>query len=358
MGIELVKLNPPAEAVDTRRSFMDAVTDLCQNCHLAQLENPAEWPDAANADIAAANTLFRFLAEDLTAITGVKCHPPVFTDVLDTAGYQSYKTVEDRVAGLKAAFVQAVQDRVRQALKAMRENYIADDRSRVVKRERLGRSEYNVYAKTIYPLTPVDFFQDVAMFKFPHGKGQERKVYEFGLSTWAMVAPDDHNMSIPIRTMQKLEVLKTTHFNYHPKVLRGVLVRKSEVEMNKREFFRTFNPDPALVVHLGWQMAFVCDYWEDPAANEDIPASLIVARRAKYDWFGSFFLYAAVITLGVVLATAFYWSSWRWWWDAISTFFGLIFTAVGCACTYDEVVLAIYGQVPIEDPVKTHELTL
>lgn len=358
MPHELTRGSPPAE-VDTRLSFMDSITELCLNCNLARLVNPDHWPLAANDDIAAANTLFSHLAEDLTAITGVKCHPYEYDGIFDVVAYHPYNSVEERVAALKAEFVKAVQDRVRFVLTMLRKNYIQDDQTRVLKKEWSGGREYNVYAKTIYPLTPVSFTKDIAGFKFPHGKGQNRKVYEFGLSTWALVDPGDHNMSIPIRTMQKLEVLKTTHFNYHPKILRGVLVRKAEVEMERREFVRVFNPDPALVVHLGWQMAFVCDYWEDPAAKEDMPPEPFVAQRPTVkEHVATTFFCLALILVGMGGIGAWYWSTAHWALVLLMSFIGLMFAGVGAGCSYAHWLDTFGTRVPPEDPVKYHEMKL
>jgi hypothetical protein len=51
--------------------------------------------------------------------------------------------------------------------------------------------------------------------------------------------------------MGKLAVLEKTHFDYHPKVLTEVLVKKTEMATQEEHYLWQYDHDLALVIHLG-----------------------------------------------------------------------------------------------------------
>jgi hypothetical protein len=83
--------------------------------------------------------------------------------------------------------------------------------------------------------------------------------YGHELASFSLKSPDDFTRSVPKRVRRKLEILKTTHFDYSPKILDGALLYKEETLPVQR--------DPGLTLCVGEDRPLIlCDFWSEPSA--------------------------------------------------------------------------------------------
>lgn len=270
---------PPVEAPPTpkRLSWQDACNALLRDSRLKALAEgegePTKWAEALNADVDAADTLLANLAEDLTRITGVTAKAPSMRGLLAKQANAHYPSPLERVKTLWKTFHYQFSSYQAGCINNIANRAIQTDKSNLIKSERKYGVQTDTYGKTFYPCYPVSHLGDTAEFKFVHSSRQAERLYRVRLATPSYVDPQDHTMAMPQRVHDKLEVLKTTHFDYAPKVLRGVQVGKDNEVMTEdvRSYYH-YDPDPALVVHFGLQhRPHVVDFWEEPAKNEVVP---------------------------------------------------------------------------------------
>jgi len=265
-----------------RQSFQDAVEAVLADSKLKALLSSLdqsegteegitpEWHTALEADIAAADNLLTRLAEDLTKITGIKVvvgHTTAFWQKAHDAAKKGYTSPILRVRALYRAWVEGVNSLMARVSKAIND-------SKVKKHERIERSagsEWKVIECSVFPCVQVQIDNDACSFEFPLPTHHGEKLYKINLATFSFRPPDDYPMSIPDSAKRKLEVLKTTNFDFHPQILDGILVDKQAVLTTKREWVR-YTSDPALTIHFGLNYPhFVVDYWDHTPGQHEQP---------------------------------------------------------------------------------------
>lgn len=348
----------PKEAVPGRMSFQDAAKAVLDNSRLKALSegrgNANEWPQAIAADCAAMTDLYVKLAEDLTRITGVKAtHLTSFTpSMFSEACAKPYPDTQARAAGLWDYLRKATENWHRMTVhRIASESAVVNRRKPVGKRETRNATT-ELFARIVYPLFPVEHKGDTATFLgLGAGVGGE-KLYEVKLAGFSYADPDDHPMNMPASVQAKLAVLKSTHFNYHPKVLRGVQVAKKDVTLEESVRYRQYDPDPALVIHFGLEFKpFVAEFWEEPLSrNESTPANQPSLRDAALQ--GGLLFVTAVLLCCSWLTTGL-----PWWGNTLLTFFGLscLFACWATFAVYRDGVQEAFESMR---GVERHELRL
>lgn len=272
---------PTLEPTKTRLSFQDAVQAVADNSRLKAMlngtEEPHNWHEAVNADLATGNNLLVHLAEDLTRITGqtvsIDAAHTLFSEV-HKAVCADYPDVMSRITAIHTSFVAALRVMIWHVRSRITANRLRNSTERV-ERQISGR-QTNVYHETkssFFPMTEIVTRGDTAVVSFCQPTDHGEKLYDIKLASFAFICPDDFPRSIPGSAKKKLDILRTTHFNYHPKILDGVLIEKVEIQTTKKEFVYSYDPDPALVIHLGlFFPPFAVDYWDDKIVKAEPPS--------------------------------------------------------------------------------------
>lgn len=291
----------PAEAPPGRKSFQDGVADLLASSRLKAIADgtaaPETWPLALNADCLAATTFFAKFADDLTRITGRTAHGvPFHVGQFSPIAANPFPDTKTRAVALWERFQVMFGRRADAAIRDIGGKAVKVLHDDVLSVTRTGRREVVRYNRSVYPLFPVKHQGDLATFTaLSTGAGGE-KLYAVALATHRYVDPGDHVMRVPASVQAKLAVLRTTHFEYHPKVLTGTQVAKQEVVFEEERRYSQYDPDPALCIHFGLAYPpFVAEFWEEPlSANE--PKPVVLPRMTPYlAWAGAFSLIGAFL---------------------------------------------------------------
>jgi hypothetical protein len=247
-----------------RLSFQNAFNELLRSSQLKKLtENPHlahEWADALSVDCIAVDNLLNRLAADLKTITGCSVEVNPFSIAV-------FKHACDQTHKNSAECVNELFNLLSSMLKVFIEKIAFDS----IKKTDFIRSEYknnrivNVYETTFFPLNPVFTNGDTVIFTAIEKTSTGEKLNKITLASYSYVDPYDHVMKMPRSVLDKLIVLRKTHFDYSPKVLRGIQVGKTEINLKHEEVHLKHDQDPALVIHLGTEHApHVVEFWGKP----------------------------------------------------------------------------------------------
>ena len=277
------------EQKKTRRTFGEAIEKVLDESKLRKisLSEEGDWIEAFNYDINKAHQIVDKLAEDLTRITGKRVVRKSKLE-LKTA-YQTFRNNKDRVAAIwdefKIKFPQWVKECVGKLKAIDQETY-----------------NHQTYAYTfplqVLPATVSEPKHDVIKFNFTDEFGWQAG--EFALASFSLKSPDDFTRNIPKRAKKKLEILKTTHYDYNPKILDGAL-------LYKREIVPPLARDPGLALNLGENYAsLLCDFWSEPS-QDTFKNRLIVKAQRFFTHFLVVYTIAIWVALAFILTAVFTW---------------------------------------------------
>jgi len=272
------QLPPPTEA--SRPKFHEAYWAVLNNSRLKRiidgLEPATNWTNAINEDVANAHQFIRNFAADMSRITGRRM------DIEGTQRLFSVKQPEHSCGSLKERLEKVhseFESSFRSAVLGMKKNLksIREKEWGFIKTKNhfLPISKIEI---TGTPSTGETLLESGgAVAGFTH-LGVDHVVRSIQFAEPCFKPVDDFTRSIPKHAQRKLKVLESTHYDYEPKILDGVLVsEKEEQRATPFQDWCEWMQDPALAIRIDGPTQgsyrddtaaafdrYAIDFWREP----------------------------------------------------------------------------------------------
>lgn len=233
------------QKVVKRLSFEQAFQKVLDESQLQEIVDGKrelnQWGIALKNDLEAANKFLNTFCQDLSILTKRKhrvfeLSGPFSIDISKIV--TSSDNWNDRIVKIWDTFKWAFTERVKNCtgnLWLHRDTLSVDPRPRLI------------------PITKIVIENNSCSFSWMDNLSTVTKRV---VADVALICPDDFPKNIPDDVKETLSLLKTTTFDYSPKIMDGILVNE-EQELRLKQ-------DPALILNIGKFGLLMVEYWNEP----------------------------------------------------------------------------------------------